>query len=53
MVAGNNCIFVVAVGRAIESCKILGINIDDHFRETTKMIFLAKGAQREVQDFMK
>ena len=44
--------FVVAVGRAMESCKTLGINIDDHFREVTKMIALAKGAQREVQDFM-
>ena len=44
--------FVVAIGRAIESCKTLGINIDDHFREVTKMIALAKGAQREVQDFM-
>ena len=44
--------FVVAVGRAMESCKTLGINVDDHFRETTKMISLAKGAQREVQDFM-
>lgn len=44
--------FVVAIGRAIESCKTLGINVDDHFRETTKMIALAKGAQREVQDFM-
>ena len=44
--------FVVAVGRAIESCKTLKINIDDHFREVTKMIALAKGAQREVQDFM-
>ena len=44
--------FVTAVGRAIESCKTLGINIDDHFREVTKMIALAKGAQREVQDFM-
>ncbi|MCK8622540.1 DNA damage-inducible protein D [Prevotella sp. E13-27] len=44
--------FVVAVGRAIESCKTLGIIIDDHFREVTKMIALAKGAQREVQDFM-
>ena len=28
------------------------INVDDHFREVTKMIALAKGAQREVQDFM-
>ena len=44
--------FVVAVGRAMESCKTLGINVDDHFREVTKMIALAKGAQREVQDFM-
>ena len=44
--------FVVAIGRAMESCKTLGINIDDHFREVTKMIALAKGAQREVQDFM-
>ena len=43
---------VTAVGRAIESCKTLGINVDDHFREVTKMIALAKGAQREVQDFM-
>jgi len=30
--------FVVAIGRSIESCKTLGINIDDHFREVTKMI---------------
>ena len=44
--------FVTAVGRAIESCKTLGVNVDDHFREVTKMIALAKGAQREVQDFM-
>ena len=44
--------FVVAIGRAIEACKTLGINVDNHFRETTKMIALAKGAQREVQDFM-
>ncbi|MBP5650313.1 MAG: DNA damage-inducible protein D, partial [Bacteroidales bacterium] len=44
--------FAGAIGRAMESCKTLGINIDDHFREVTKMIALAKGAQREVQDFM-
>jgi len=44
--------FVVAIGRAMESCKTLGVNADDHFREVTKMIALAKGAQREVQDFM-
>ena len=44
--------FVGVIGRAMESCKTLGINVDDHFREVTKMIALAKGAQREVQDFM-
>ena len=44
--------FVVAVGRAMEACKTMGINVDDHFREVTKMIALAKGAHREVQDFM-
>ena len=44
--------FIGAVGRAMESCKTLGINVDDHFREVTKMIALAKGARREVQDFM-
>ena len=44
--------FVTAIGRAMQTCKTLGVNIDDHFREVTKMITLAKGAQREVQDFM-
>ena len=44
--------FVVAIGRAMESCKTLGISVDDHFREVTKMVQLGSGAQREVQDFM-
>ncbi|MBP5541502.1 MAG: DNA damage-inducible protein D [Bacteroidales bacterium] len=44
--------FAEAVGRAMQSCKSQGISIDDHFREVTKMIDLAKGAQRPVQDFM-
>ena len=44
--------FVVAINRAMESCETQNINIDDHFREVTKMISLAKGAQREIQDFM-
>ena len=30
--------FVVAIGRAMESCKTLGINVDDHFRETTENV---------------
>ena len=44
--------FVAAIGRALESCKTLGINVDDHFREVTKMVQLGSGSQREVQDFM-
>ena len=44
--------FAVAIGRAMESCKTLGINIDDHFREVTKMVLLGSGSQRKVQDFM-
>ena len=44
--------FVGAIGRAMESCKTLGISIDDHFREVTKMVQLGSGSQRDVQDFM-
>jgi len=44
--------FVVAIGRAMESCKTLAVNVDDHFREVTKMVQLGSGSQREVQDFM-
>ena len=44
--------FQVAIGRAVDSCKSQGISVDYHFREVTKMIILAKGAQREVTDYM-
>ena len=44
--------FQVAISRSVESCKQQGINVDDHFREVTKMIPLAKGAQREIIDYM-
>ena len=44
--------FIVAIGRAMESCKSLEINVDDHFRDVTKMVQLGSGAQREVQDIM-
>lgn len=44
--------FLVAIGRAVDSCKTQGINVDDHFREVTKMVTLGSGAKREIQDFM-
>ena len=44
--------FTIAIGRAVDSCKSQNINVDDHFREVTKMISLAKGAKREVKDYM-
>ena len=44
--------FTIAIGRAVESCKSQNINVDDHFREVTKMVSLGSGSQREVIDFM-
>ncbi len=44
--------FAMAIGRAMESCKTQKINIDDHFREVTKMVVLGSGAQREIKDIM-
>lgn len=44
--------FVVAIDRAVESCKTQQIHVDDHFREVTKMVKLGSGAQREVEDCM-
>lgn len=44
--------FLVAIGRAVDSCKTQGIYVDDHFREVTKMVKLGSGAKREISDYM-
>ena len=44
--------FIVAINRAVDSCKTQGSNPEDHFSEVTKMVGLGIGAKREVQDFI-
>ena len=42
--------FVNAINKARKACETAGENVSDHFREIRKMIDLAKGAQREIDD---
>ena len=42
--------FKSAIDRAKLSCGNSGEDVSDHFRDTTKLILLAKGAQREIED---
>lgn len=42
--------FLKVIDKAKEACKNSGNDISDHFVEINKMIDLAKGAQREIED---
>lgn len=44
--------FFVAINRAMESCKNIGIEVSEHFRGITKMVELGSGAKRKIEDYM-
>ena len=44
--------FFETIKKAIQSCENVSIPVENHFREVTKMINLAKGARRPIQDYM-
>lgn len=43
--------FLKVIDKAMNACKNAEVSVSDHFVEINKMIELAKGAQREVDDF--
>ncbi len=44
--------FIETIKKAMQSCENAGIPVENHFREVAKMINLAKGAKRTIQDYM-
>lgn len=44
--------FSNAIERAQKACTNTGFDVDDHFREVTKMVPLGSGAEREIEDVM-
>jgi DNA-damage-inducible protein D len=44
--------FLEVMKKAMVSCESAGFTVSDHFAEVSKMIKLAKGAERKVQDYM-
>lgn len=44
--------FLEVIKKAMISCESAGITISDHFADVSKMIEVAKGAKRKVQDYM-
>ena len=44
--------FFEKIKKAMQSCENASIPTENHFREVTKVINLAKGAKRPIQDYM-
>lgn len=44
--------FIEVIKKAIQSCENAEVPKENHFREVTKMISLAKGAKRQIEDYM-
>lgn len=44
--------FELVIQKAIIACENAGVNVDDHFRGVTKMIRLAKNAERGVKEYI-
>ena len=44
--------FAEIIKKAMQSCENAGIEVDNHFREVTKMVQIGSGAKRNLQDYM-
>ena len=44
--------FIETIKKAMQSCENAGIEVDNHFREVTKMVKIGSGARRNLQDYM-
>ena len=44
--------FIETIKKAMQSCENAGIEVDNHFREVTKMVLIGSGAKRRLQDYM-
>lgn len=44
--------FIETIKKAMQSCENVGIEVDNHFREVTKMVQIGSGARRNLQDYM-
>ena len=44
--------FEEVINKAVVACGNSGGNIDDHFREVTKMVKLGSGAERNISDYI-